>query len=411
MPLPGLGFTTGLFRTLETDTRGTSVTDYAALIPFAASETQRYYLEMLAQGHTIRGLAKELGKNESSIRITVGRVAVAAAQRGYSPDYDMTRAVPDGYRVSGVSTLYNGAGQIVQQWNKSVIDRERQLELMQEAIDALCEEIKPLKASNPPKSSVPTLMSAYPVGDHHIGMLAWHEETGADYDTPTAEKLLIGAMDYLVDAAPSSKVGAVILLGDFLHYDSFESVTPQNRNQLDSDGRYPRMVRAAMRTVRYAISRALEKHQEVRVIVASGNHDPSSMAFLREALSCLYENDPRVSVDRSPTAFHYLTFGNVMIGVHHGDRTKPESLPLVMAADRPQDWGQTKHRYCFTGHTHVDRMREIGGVKVESFRILPPQDAWAYNNGYRAGREMKRIDFHHEHGEVSRQTVTPDMLA
>lgn len=375
-----------------------------------ATDRQREYLSAIERVGTVRGAAADLGLNESTIRISLKSLRKRAIRQGYSPDHDMTHTVPDGFQVKGVSTFYNADGVPTAQWVKSQADRERQDELMREAVEALCKDVKPVRSIKGPKGTLSSLMSAYPVGDHHIGMLSWHEETGADYDTPKSEDLLIGAMDYLVDAAPKSRVGAVILLGDFLHYDSFQAVTPQNRNLLDADGRYPKMVRVAMRTVRYAISKALKKHDEVVVIVSGGNHDPSSMVFLREALSCLYENEPRVRVDGEPTAFHYLRFGKVLIGVHHGDRVKPEQMPLLMAQDRAKDWGETTHRYCYSGHIHHDKVRDVGGVRVESFRVLPPTDAWAHNAGYRSGRDMKRIDIHAEHGEVARQLVTPEML-
>jgi len=375
-----------------------------------ATSRQKEYLTAIDEHGSIRAAGRALDVSESSIRMSIKGLHSRAARNGYSPDHDMTHPVPDGFQVKGVSTLYDADGNAKAQWVKSQADKERQEEMMREAIEALCEDIKPVKPVKAPKDAMSSLMSAYPIGDHHIGMLSWHRETGADYDTPKAEELLIGAMDYLVDAAPKSKVGAVVVLGDFLHYDSFAAVTPQSKNLLDADTRYPKIVRVGMRTVRYAVSKALTKHTEVIVVVSGGNHDPSSMVFLREALSCLYEKEPRVTVDSAPTSFHYLRFGKVLIGIHHGDKVKPEAMPLLMAQDRPVDWGETKHRYCWSGHIHHDKVRDVGGVRVESFRVLPPEDAWAYNAGYRSGRDMKRIDMHAEHGEVARQLVTPEML-
>ena len=81
-----------------------------------------------------------------------------------------------------------------------------------------------------------------------------------------------------------------------------------------------------------------------------------------------------------------------------------------MAADRPEDWGSSTHRYWWTGHIHHDRVVDHTGCRVESFRVLAPGDAWHNESGYRAARDMKAVVLHKIHGEVARHVVNPDML-
>lgn len=378
------------------------------VLPYA-TEKQATYIQAYWRLGTLGAVAEEFGVKTQVISEAIISAKRKAAKYGVDDCGAQVDPVPDGYRVKGKSILYDGDGLVKAQWVKTEKDAES-YDAIAEAIAALCQEIPRLPPVNAPDCTA-DLLSLYPVGDHHIGMLSWHEETGDDYDTHESERLLIGAMDYLVDAAPGAGRGIVALMGDYLHYDSYESVTPsKNKHQLDADTRYPRMVQAAMKTVRHAISRALEKHAEVTVVVVSGNHDPASMAFLREALHCLYENEPRVTVDRTPRPFHYVRFGKNLMGFHHGDKVKMQNLPLVMASDCPSDWGATEHRYVFTGHVHHDAVKDFTGARVESLRILPPVDAYAHGLGYRSARDMKRIDYHAEFGEIGRQIVTPDML-
>lgn len=373
-----------------------------------ATPLQWKKMEAVAEHGSYRKAAEALGCTKSNISGAVWAVQKRAAQHGCH--VDIATPAPPGFLVKGTSTLYDmQTGDAKIQWVKTKLEDEQLYAAMQEAVAELCEDIKPAKKVKAPKHTSENLMSVYPVGDHHIGMLAWGEETDEDYDTGEAERLLTGAMDYLVDAAPNSEQGLVVLLGDFLHYDSYESVTPQSKHQLDADTRYPRIVRAAMRCVRYAILKALEKHQTVKVIIVAGNHDMSSMVFLREAMCALYEKEPRVEIDRSPKLFHYHRFGKCLIGTHHGDKVKMQNLPLVMAADAADDWGKSQHRVIFTGHVHHDSRKDYNGCTVESVRILAPADAYAYGLGYRSPRDMKRIDFHAEYGEVARATVTPEM--
>jgi hypothetical protein len=334
----------------------------------------------------------------------------ADARQGYAPEHDMTRTVPDGFHVKGISTLYDRNGDMAAQWVKSNIDAERQDQIFREAIAAMAEKLPRVKPVAAPKLSSEQLMACYPIGDHHLGMLSWEPETGADYDLAIAESLLASCSDHLIDALPPCREAVIAVLGDFLHYDSFESVTPASRNQLDADSRFPKMVRAAIRSLRRMIDRAVTRHLHVRVIVEVGNHDISSSIFLMECLANLYEKEPRVTVDTSPRHFHYFRFGKCLVGTHHGHGVKAEKLPLVMAADRAEDWGQTEYRYWWTGHIHHDSVKEIEGCRVESFRVLAPQDAWAANKGYRAGRDMKGIVLHKDYGEVARHIVNPAMV-
>jgi hypothetical protein len=209
----------------------------------------------------------------------------------------------------------------------------------------------------------------------------------------------------------------IALLGDFFHYDGLEAKTPTSGHILDADSRYPKMIRSAIRSVRNMIRLALERHNTVNVIVEIGNHDLSTSIFLAECLALIYENEPRVVVDTSPSHYHYLEFGSCLVATHHGHGAKMEQLPLIMATDRADAWGRTKYRYWYTGHIHhaktktvVSSAQDFTGCTVESFRILAPADAWAAQKGYRSVRDMKAIVLHKEFGEVARHTVNPDMM-
>jgi hypothetical protein len=163
--------------------------------------------------------------------------------------------------------------------------------------------------------------------------------------------------------------------------------------------------------MRYTIQSALTRHGRVHVIVEIGNHDLAASIFLMECLANVYEGEPRVSVDTSPSLFHYYEFGRNLIGVHHGHAVKKiTDLPLIMASDRAEAWGRTKHRHWWTGHIHQQQVHDVQGCKVESFRVLPPTDAWAHGHGYRGARSMTGIVHHVEHGEVARYSVNPAML-
>lgn len=340
---------------------------------------------------------------------TVQKHKARLARQGWSPEHDLHHQVPDGFHLKGASTLYKD-GQPVLQWVKSSIDHERQAVLMREACEAMAEDLPKAAKAPGPIATLPQLMAVYPIGDAHVGMRAWGEEAGQDWDLAIAERVQCGAMAALVEMAPKAEQAVIINLGDWFHADNIQGMTSRSGHILDLDGRYAKMIRVGVKVMRQCISSALSRHRQVRVINVIGNHDDTGAIWLSIALNHIYEDEPRVSVETSPSAFMYFEHGRVLVGCHHGHTCKSEKLPGVMAADMPEAWGRTKHRYWYLGHVHHQSVKEYAGVTVESFNTLAAKDAYAAWNGYRAAQNMKCIVLHKEHGEVARHTVNPDML-
>ncbi len=376
-----------------------------------ATKRQWEIMQALAEHGTGRQAAEALQLSKSAVNDARAAVYRKAADQGYAPASDWEHVIPDGHKIRGVSTYYGKDGDKRGQWVKTERDRERQLAMFQAMAEGFASGLpRALPETERPEHTAAHLMACYPVSDHHYGMLSWHEETGGNYDLKIAEELLFGAIDYLMTRAPSCPVATIVFLGDFMHYDSFTPETPTSRNQLDADSRFPDMVKYAIRGMRYSIRKALARHSRVHVIVEIGNHDLACSIMLMQALDNVYENEPRVTIDTSPRHYHYFTHGKVLVGVHHGHGAKLPDLPLIMASDRKEDWGASDYRYWWTGHVHIDQAKDYRGVKVESFRILAPVDAWAAQKGYRAMQDMKCILLHDQYGEVARHTVNPEML-
>jgi hypothetical protein len=381
------------------------------LLPFASSDVQRRTLQALVEAGTLRRAADKLGMARSTVFHTVQRVRRFAAVRGFSPEHDYTRAVPEGFVAKGVSTYYDKDGQVRGQWVKSSLSAERAREVIEEAIRALSEDIPRAAPVAPPRTNVQSLLAVYPFGDPHFGMYAWAQEAGDDFDLDIARSLTLAAVDRLVDSAPAADTAVILPLGDVFHIDSTTNQTPASKNPLDADGRFVKVLGVGIQTFRHVIQRALEKHRRVVVRFVGGNHDPHSIWALALTIAAYFENDPRVEVDLSPSLFWYFRFGKVLIGATHGDKAQHKDLNGIMAADRAKDWGDTKHRYWYTGHIHSRTVTESPGVICESFRTLAAKDAWAAGMGYRAGRDMLCIIHHAEHGEVERHRCDVGMIA
>lgn len=376
-----------------------------------ATERQAQCLEAYWSYPTLREAALSLGITHPAIVKAVKAVKAKAARQGYSPEHDMAHLVPDGFHLKGTSTLYDEDGKPRLQWVKTSIDQERQKALFLQAAESMAAQLPQVASVASPASTLAHLMAVYPIGDAHIGMRAWGEETqGASWDMTEAVRVQCGAMAALVELAPPAEQAVIINLGDWLHADNMEGMTSRSGHVMDLDGRYAKMIDVGMMVMRQCITSALQKHKTVRVINVVGNHDDTGALWMSVALSHTYENEPRVIIDRAPSAFHYIEHGKVLIGCHHGHSCKAERLPGVMAADQAKAWGRTEHRYWYLGHVHHQSVKEYAGVTVESFNTLTAKDAYAAFGGYRARQNMKCIVMHAEHGEVSRHTVSPEML-
>lgn len=368
-----------------------------------ATETQAKHLEAIKKYGSQRKAAKALGISRSTIDKSVRRVHEKAALAGFSPEHDMTHPVPDPFYVKGVSSLYDGSGQLKAQWVKTNLDKERHFEIMKEAIEGLADEVRGLAPlTEAPSVSNHQLLAVYPMGDAHFGLKAHAAEAGDNFDLNIAERLTLDAVDRLVSSAPPADVGLFINLGDFFHTNDNTNKTPASGNLLDVDGRFAKVVQVGLRAMIHCIRRMLEKHKRVIVWNMIGNHDPEAALWLSVCLDAFFTNEPRVTIDLSPSLYKFYRFGKVLIGSHHGHGAKPNELPLLMASDRPEDWGQTQFRHWLCGHIHHWTAKEHPGAIVETFGTLAAKDAWHAGKGYRSRRDMSCIVFHRNYGEIQR---------
>jgi hypothetical protein len=375
-----------------------------------ATPRQIEFIEAIEKCGSERKAAAALGISRGTISNSMLALKKRAARSGYSPDHAMTRTVPDGYLVKGVSTYFDAEGKPRAQWVKSAVDNERQAAIMREAFDAMAKELPRLKPAPAPAETKADLCNVYTLTDCHLGALAWHREGGADWDVKIAERMLVAAFEQMVNSAPPAKTGLIAQLGDFLHSDGMLPVTPTNGHILDQDGRFSKIVGAALRVLRRIVDFALERHERVVVLMAEGNHDLASSIWLRAMFKALYENEPRVTVIESELPYYVHQHGETLIAFHHGHMKKNDALPIFFAAQFPKVWGATTKRYAHTGHRHHVEEKEHSGMTVIQHPTIAARDAYASRGGWLSERAAVAITYHSRFGQVARTIVTPDMF-
>lgn len=411
-----------------------------------ATEEERNALDALERHKGSKSAAaRSLGITDGALRDRIRRAVKRAASRGYAPEYDWNHPVPEGHRVKGNSTFFGEGGEVQGQWVKSERDSDspssvaavpegHHIKKVSTLLDgqgkvraqwlqapkdeqtqwdqfwAACERnVKVYKGvatpSKTPKFNDPETCTVYPLGDPHIGMLAWAKETGQDFDLQIAERDLKSAVDLLVDRAPSSEVAILANVGDFFHAEGDDQKTPTGGNKLDCDTRAAKITDVGFSLMRHLIDRLLLKHATVKVVNVPGNHDPKMARMMNLWLSAVYEREPRVEIRDNRNPYMYIRVGKNLLGFAHGDGAKPEQLPSIMAADQATDWGGTDYRMWFTGHIHHQTRKEFPGCIIESFRTLASRDYWHSWKGYRSGQSLSCITLHTEYGEITRSTV------
>lgn len=371
-----------------------------------ATDSEREKLEAIIKYGDQEKAAEALGVTRNAVGKAYRRVKARAAKKNYSAEFGNERVLREGFTVKKTSQCRNRDGEIILDWVTSEPEKERQFELLKEAVTALSEPIKGLAEPTPsPTNTSAELMACYPIAEPHIGMYSWKEETGDDYDASIAKTLLVNSMKELVDSAPDCDEAFIPNLADFFHADNSDNKTAQSGNVLDVDSRWGRVFQIGVAAKREVINLALKKHKRVIVKSGLGNHDEHSIYCLMSMMKAYFENEPRVEIHLPHNPFAYHVFGKNLIGLHHGNGVKANDLPLIMATDMPEEWGNSIYRTFLMGHIHHRTVKEHPGCIVESFRSIAAKDSWHNGAGYRAGRAMEAIIFHKDGGEHGRRTV------
>jgi len=274
-----------------------------------------------------------------------------------------------------------------------------------ERVRSILEAMAPVAPTTMPLYADNDLLTIIPLSDVHIGQLSWGRETGTPYDTKIACERVKDWVGRVVDAAPPCGQAIILSNGDLFHTDDQTNQTPAHRHQLDTDSRFFRTLEMGVEAMAAAVDYALRKNDHVTVGIIPGNHDPHSYLVVLMSLAQRYRNEPRVTVVMEPGEFFIYKFGKCMFAAHHGHRSQPKDIVGMLANDYAVMWGQTTHRFLFTGHKHHLQAADIYGVQWMQLRPLTERDAHAKGGAWISRAQLLGITYHREWGEVQRVSV------
>jgi len=368
------------------------------------TEAQKRALQSLMKHQTVVKAAKALGINKRTLQATLHR----CKKNAYSKDIDAL--VADGLSIKGTSTYYKtdeetGIKSERGQWIKTEKTHEDELEAIKTVTKMLADKVIGIKKkTKTPEKTNDELLTTYVTTDMHLGQYSWKDETGNDVDADIVFRNTLNASRLLNETTPNSRTAIVLDLGDTLHA-SNDAARTKSGHELDVDTRHAKIFKMLVELKIEMIDLALAKHEKVKYVIVPGNHSDLVCHYLIAMLQAYYKNETRLTVDDKSTVHKYHRHGKTLLGFHHGHATKLQRLPEVMVWDRKEDISNTNHRYWLTGHVHKDRVIDNPICRIESFRNLTNNDAWASAAGFRGIKQASAITYSDKYGEVARNIV------
>lgn len=246
------------------------------------------------------------------------------------------------------------------------------------------------------------------VPDLHIGKLAWSPETGhGNYDCHIAKLVWEDAITDLLSRAPDCEECWLPIGNDFFNVDNHARTTTNGTPQ-DEDGRWQKTYKLGCDMAIWAITQCRKRFPKVKVIIVGGNHDMERTYYLGDMLERLSQFMDGVEVDNRELDRKYFNWGEVGIGLAHGDRMKEKEIAQLFAYEAPQIWGITKRREMLYGHVHHSVVKDMGGVIARWLPALCPPDHWHSKSGYAMAEKAATLLVYNKRSFRTQEHYSPE---
>ena len=314
--------------------------------------------------------------------------------------------------VSCKNNIWNAQDKVgrVQMYQSKVSAKPRKVEITLDDIDLYFKskvyskpEIIPLQYD----ASGETLEICLP--DLHVGLLAWAQETGADYDIHIARQAFMTCMSDIVLRCQGRAFKRIYLvtLGDLLHIDNDLQTTSKGTFQ-QADGRMAKIFNSALDMLIDALD-LLGSLAPVETVYLSGNHDRQAGYMVIKALEMAYRKDTNFTFDTAPNPMKHRLIDVSLVGWTHGSMYS-KNLGEWLPEQARKEYGQAKFVEVHAGHTHIESTKEryvlkaventvvypSGGVIVRSLPRISNSSYWEHEQGYPQGTKTLMCFVWHE---------------
>lgn len=233
--------------------------------------------------------------------------------------------------------------------------------------------------------------------DLHLGKLAWGGETGENYDVKIASERFIKTIKTLLKRAEAFTYERILfpIGSDFFNSDTIHNTTTMGTPQ-DEDLRWQKTFNSGVRLLVDGINLLKHRGVPIDVVVIPGNHDFERSFYMGAFLEAWFKDDNMVSVNNDASPRKYYRYGNLLLGLTHGNEEKQDSLSMLMATDiasKPH-WSETKFHEWHLGHIHRKKtvkyvvydknqvLSEDMGVTVRYLSSLTGTEEWHHKKGF-----------------------------
>ncbi len=319
---------------------------------------------------------------------------------GQRPERQPPEPFPEGFRVKRISQYTDADGNQAGGWKIAEAGKPDPAEiarLFREALDDYRPEIPSLQ--KPTNTDAETL-ATYFIADWHLGVAA------TNWGLKEAEQHLLATASRVVSAQNPARRALIVVGGDFLDIDNWDALTPKSKHSLNPAGTLKDVLFLANHVANSLVALALQKHEQVEVIIVPGNHDEVTALAVASFLRGRYHNEPRLQVLDDDHGYFCHQFGSVGLFIHHGHKIRIKEYSGKMAGLYPKIWGETTHRHAHGFHLHHREklIDEHNGVISEIHQSPAPKNEWGRQQAFISGQSIQSILYHVEEGEWFRVT-------
>lgn len=249
--------------------------------------------------------------------------------------------------------------------------------------------------------------------DAHLDKLPIKSTCGVESTIEKNIAIFLNTIDRICTVIDNDDIDEIIFPvgNDLFHTNGFNSQTKKG-TQIEYYGSPEDNYYAICDAITEAITKlAVIAKNEVKVIMVKGNHDEDKITVLGYWLERIFKGT-NVQVDFLRKQRKYIKFGDNLLGFAHGDKEKSKiaQLPLIMATEAKELWGQTTHRKIYLGDLHHGfeyqflKAKDMPGVEVEYLRSVGTTDTWHEDFGWIGVPKTAYLQiFDEKEGELIRQ--------
>lgn len=325
--------------------------------------------------------------------------------------WDNQELIPkDGFTVSKVTTNPYGGEYIT--YEK---DREALLTGFLKAIDKITQEVRGreiFKRSIKFPENKTKRLAVVNLYDAHLDKISYVSDTGEESSVDNNSLLFLYTIARIAIKLSKEKIDKVIfpIGNDLFHTNNMDNKTKKG-TEIEYYGSPEENYYIICNTIIESIVELASVCPEVEIIMVKGNHDEDKISVLGYWLDTVFKDIKGITVDYERKQRKYTKFGKNLIGFAHGDKEKNKipQLPLLIATEAKELWGETVYRKMYLGDLHHGfeyqflKAKDQPGVEVEYLRSVGITDSWHHDHGWIGIPKTAYLQiFDEEEGEIAR---------